>query len=78
MKYAFVDAHGFAGGFAMGATQAGMRLVGKRETSNFGIPNMEANRHLLGESWESQIDANYDAWEVVESADVVLGNPPCS
>lgn len=78
MKYEFVDAHGFAGGFTLGAVQSGLKLVGKRETSTFGIPQMEGNRHLLGDSWKSQVDSNYDAWEVVDSAVAVLGNPPCS
>lgn len=77
MRYRFIDGHGFAGGFTLGAVQSGLQLVGKRETSPFGVANMEANRHLLGESWDTQIDANYDEWEAVP-AHAVLGNPPCS
>lgn len=78
MRYRFVDAHGFAGGFTLGAVQAGLELAGKRETSPFGVANMEANRHILGNRWETQVDADYDAWEVVDDAVAVLGNPPCS
>ena len=78
MKYQFLDAHGFAGGFTLGAVQAGLELVGKRETSAFGVANMEANRHLLGNRWTTQVDADYDSWEVVDGAVAVLGNPPCS
>ncbi len=78
MRYQFVDAHGFAGGFTLGAVQAGLELVGKRETSAFGVANMEVNRHLLGNRWATQIDSNYDAWEPVDTAVAVLGNPPCS
>lgn len=77
MKYRFIDAHGFAGGFTLGAVQSGLQLVGKRETSTFGVPQMEANRHLLGTQWYTQVDSNYDAWDAVE-AEAVLGNPPCS
>jgi hypothetical protein len=78
LKYGFLDAHGFAGGFTLGAVQAGLELVGKRETAPFGVANMEANRHLLGDRWQTQVDPDYEAWEVSQDAVAVLGNPPCS
>jgi hypothetical protein len=67
----------FAGGFDMGATKAGLKLIHKVENmGGFGIPNVEANRHLVGYEWESQaIEPSH--WEVMP-AQVVIGNPPCS
>lgn len=75
----FSDAHGFAGGFTLGAVQAGLELVTKCESTDmkgFGMPQCEANRHLLGHSWTAQIAAPAD-W-VAEKVDVVISNPPCS
>lgn len=69
---------GFAGGFTLGVVQAGFTLVGKRELpGGFGVANCEANRHLLGDQWESQTSTP-EAWEVIPGTDVVFGNPPCS
>lgn len=77
MTIRFVDAHGFAGGFACGATLAGMELVGKKENKQgFGIPLMEANREFLGDNWESQASDPAD-W-TPHDAEVVIGTPPCS
>ena len=75
--YTAVDCLGFAGGFTLGVVQAGFKLVGKRELKGgFGIANCEANRHLLGQGWQSQA-CDSAAWEVVP-AEMVFGNPPCS
>ena len=72
-----IDVEGFAGGFTMGAVQAGFTLVGKRELpGGFGVASCEANRHLLGEAWESQV-SSWAEWEPVP-AEFVFGNPPCS
>lgn len=74
-----VDCQGFAGGFTLGTVQAGFELVGKREMEpepGFGVPNVEANRHLLGDNWQTQVSAP-EEWEPVE-AEFVFGNPPCS
>lgn len=69
---------GFAGGFTLGMTQAGFKLVGKRELpGGFGVVNCERNRHLLGDNWKSQVSTP-EQWEVVDGTDVVFGNPPCS
>ena len=55
MAHTFIDALGFAGGFTLGMVQAGFELVGKREMKGgFGVPNCEANRHLLGNGWRSE------------------------
>lgn len=72
-----VDCQGFAGGFTLGMVQAGFELVGKKEMKGgFGVPNCEANRHLLGHAWEADV-TSYDQWYTVP-AEVVFGNPPCS
>lgn len=76
----FVEAIGFGGAFALGATQAGMHMAGKVERPDaFGVSNALSNRHLLGEDWELQIDREGDGtgWDDID-AEVVLGNPPCS
>lgn len=75
----FLDAHGFAGGFSLGTVQAGWELVGKRESSamgGFGIRQMEANRRLLGDNWESQSSLPAD-WTPVD-AELLICCPPCS
>jgi site-specific DNA-cytosine methylase len=57
--------------------QAGYDLIAKCElTGGFGVPNCEANRHLLGRGWRAHVGPE-DSWPVVP-ADVVFGNPPCS
>jgi len=74
-----VDCQGFAGGFTLGAVQAGLKLVGKREMGKgFGVANCEANRHLLGGDWHAE-SCDPAAWTVpFGGAEVVFGNPPCS
>lgn len=72
-----VDCQGFAGGFTLGVVQAGFKLGAKREmTGGFGVPNCEANRHLLGRDWLTQV-ADPSEWEP-HPAELVFGNPPCS
>lgn len=77
MSIAAVDVHGFGGGFTLGAVQAGFELTGKysREVG-FGVFNTLANRHLLGDKWES-IAMEPSLWPT-QKADLVFGNPPCS
>lgn len=76
MRHRFIDCQGFAGGFTLGAVQAGLELVAKREMKGaFGAANCERNRHLLGENWSTQV-GDSGTWEVVP-AEAVLGNPPC-
>lgn len=77
MTYVFSSCQTFAGGFDMGMTQAGLKMVGKVENvGGFGVENLEANRHLLGDAWTAQVGPP-EGWEVVP-AHVVIGNPPCS
>jgi site-specific DNA-cytosine methylase len=72
-----MDVQGFAGGFSMGMTNAGLILIGKAEMKGaFGAKNMEANRHLLGNKWDLQVGPQ-ESWEN-RGAEVVIGNPPCS
>lgn len=72
-----IDVHGFSGAFALGAVQAGFELVGKFSRGvGFGVYNTLANRHLLGENWES-VAGRPEDWEVID-ADYIFGNPPCS
>lgn len=77
--YDAVDCQGFAGGFTLGMVQAGFRLVGKREMKGgFGVANCEANRHLLGDDWETEA-CDPSEWTIPSSNPlVVFGNPPCS
>lgn len=71
----FVDCQGFAGGFTLGAVQAGLELVAKREDGSFGVSSCEVNRHLLGQGWS--VDTKGPAsWQPL-AVDVVLGNPSC-
>jgi site-specific DNA-cytosine methylase len=42
----------------------------------FGIPNVEAQRHLLGYDWQSQACAPNE-WEA-RNVPILIGNPPCS
>lgn len=79
MTYTAVDVQGFAGGFTLGAVQAGFKLIGKREMQGgFGVANCEANRALLGDDWQSEAVVP-EAWSVPNGgADLVFGNPPCS
>ncbi len=69
---------GFAGGFTLGAVQAGFKLNGKRELpGGFGVTNCLANRDLLGHDWEAQARPP-ESWEVMPDTQAVFGNPPCS
>lgn len=78
-QYRAVDVMSFAGGFTLGMVQSGFELVGKRELpGGFGVPSCEANRHLLGDNWRSEIGPA-ESWSVpAGGVDVVFGNPPCS
>lgn len=71
-----VDCQTFAGGFAVGAVEAGFRILAKREEeAGAGVEIYQSNRHVLGEvPVQSSIPAR---WDPVK-ADLVFGNPPCS
>jgi site-specific DNA-cytosine methylase len=73
----FIACQTFAGGFDMGATKAGLRMVHKVENvGGFGIPNVDAQRHLLGNQWKWQAEEP-TGWEPYD-VPIVIGNPPCS
>lgn len=75
--YTYVSCQSFAGGFDVGMVNAGFKLVTKVEQQGgFGMPNCEANRHILGESWTAQV-GDWNAWEAPH-ADAMVANPPCS
>lgn len=72
-----IDVHGFGGGFTLGTVQAGFKLVAKfSEQKGFGVYNTLANRHLLGDDWDSIVD-DPSTWEPIP-ANLIVGNPPCS
>jgi site-specific DNA-cytosine methylase len=61
----------------MGATKAGMQMIHKVENvGGFGIKNVDAQRHLLGEQWGWQA-VEPQEWEAFQT-EIVIGNPPCS
>jgi len=74
-----VSIYGFAGGFELGATQAGLRLIEKLENAGgFGMANCRANRHLLGDVWPGQT-VDPSEWKVKKGqSPIVIANPPCS
>ncbi len=77
MTYTAVDALGFAGGMTCGVVQSGFELRGKREMpGGFGVRNCEANRHVLGYGWRSEVGPA-ETWTPLP-VDFVFGNPPCS
>jgi len=77
VAYRFVACQSFAGGFDVGAVQAGWELVHKVEQpGGFGLANCERNRDVLGQNWEGQA-CDYNAWHAPH-ADAVFANPPCS
>lgn len=68
-----IEAHGFAGGFALGARQAGAEIVGKREVSEFGLRMYRANLDDV----EIEVGDPGD-WSSLPDVSLVFGNPPCS
>lgn len=77
MSIDFIACQSFAGGFDLGAVQAGARLIHKVEqVGGFGLNNVLANRPLMGNAWDSQA-CDPSEWEVMP-AHAVFGNPPCS
>lgn len=76
--YRAVDVMGFAGGFTLGVVQAGFELAGKRELpGGFGVANCEANRHLLGDHWRTEV-STWEGWTPLRDVQLLFGNPPCS
>lgn len=76
-KLRVIDCLTFAGGFTVGAVQAGFEVVAKREgPTGFGAAAALDNRHILGEGWELEACEAKD-WTSV-NAELLIGNPPCS
>jgi len=72
-----IDAYCFAGGFTVGAVQAGFELVAKREgEGGYGAPAALSNRHILGDKW--QLEACDPTQWTPASAEALFCNPPCS
>lgn len=73
-----ISCQSFAGGFDLGAEQAGLHMIHKVEQKGgFGLRNVQGNRHLFRHSnWTSQACEPHD-WEPMP-AEVLIGNPPCS
>jgi site-specific DNA-cytosine methylase len=77
MTLTAIDVQAFAGGLTLGVVQSGFKLIGKREQKGgFGLPNCEANRHLLGYDWDAEA-CPPEEWSA-KPADFVFSNPPCS
>lgn len=77
MSVSALSCQTYAGGFDVGAVQAGLKLIGHVEAEGgFGLANCEANRHILGNEWKGQV-GKPETWEPVP-ADVIIANPPCS
>lgn len=77
MTFTAIDCQSFAGGFSYGVVSTGFKLIAKREhEGGYGVPAMEANRHLLGYDWEVQAGPA-SSWTPMK-ADLLFGNPPCS
>lgn len=73
----FVDCNGLAGFMSYGFTQAGMKMLDRTGTLDFGNRVAEANRKYLGEDWTAFFSDEPGEWPK-HGADVVMGCPPCS
>lgn len=75
----FIDCNGLAGFMSLGFVRSGMEMVHRTGTLDFGNTMVEANRHLLGNNWESHFSDDALDWRVPEGRpNVVMGLPPCS
>jgi len=73
----FIDCNGLGGFLSLGLVQAGMDMVARTGTLNFGNPLVEANRKYLGNQWGTFFSDDTSEWPT-EKVDVVAGCPPCS
>lgn len=74
----FVDFNGLAGFMSLGFVQNGMEMVHRTGTLDFGNAMVEANRHVVGDNWETSFGAEESDWKPVHGVEVVMGLPPCS
>ncbi len=78
MSLTFVDVNGLGGFMSLGFVREGFEMVGRTGTLDFGNKAAEANRHLLGDGWQSLFSNKPDEWPLHGKVDVVAGCPPCS
>jgi site-specific DNA-cytosine methylase len=75
----FVDCNGLGGFMSLGFVEQGMEMVHRTGTLDFGNVMTEANRHLLGDDWDSNFSDDPMSWHVpAGKIDAVIGLPPCS
>lgn len=73
-----IDNQCFAGGFTLGAAQAGFEVIAKQEQKGaFGMPNVKENEeHITLNGIDYQVEE--DNWEGYDDVTYFFGNPPCS
>lgn len=72
-----ISCQSFAGGFDLGAEQAGLSMIHKVEqVGGFGLGNVTGNRHMFSQNFSTQACVPA-SWEPLH-AEVLIGNPPCS
>ena len=76
-KKTFIDCNGLAGFMSYGCVDAGMEMLLRTGTLDFGAPIADSNRHLLGFGWDSEFSENPSDWPRLK-ADAIIGCPPCS
>ena len=76
-KPTFIDCNGLAAFMSYGCVDAGMEMTLRTGTLDFGAPIAEANRHLLGNGWNSMFSNDPGEWPR-QKADAIIGCPPCS
>lgn len=78
MSIPFVDFNGLAGFMSLGLVEQGFEMVHRTGTLDFGNVQTEANRHLLGNNWDTSF-SDTDSWRIPSAQiKVVAGLPPCS
>lgn len=74
----FIDCNGLAGFMSYGCVTAGMDMVLRTGTLNFGAPVVDANSDHFGKGgWFSEFSSEPSDWPRAK-ADAVIGCPPCS
>ena len=75
MSVPFVDCIGLAGGYSLGATQAGFELVHRASIAGgFGDSTIRAN---ISGDWDQDPETEWDSWTPAV-AGLLCGTPPCS
>jgi site-specific DNA-cytosine methylase len=80
--FTVVDVNGLNGALALGAVNAGGRLLYRTGYLNLGQKLIARNASMWGPDWEDLIDVKGKgtpaSWPLPEKADVVVAVPPCS